>query len=432
MGRLTHRIEPFRALMYDTRICGDLATVVAPPYDLINSTLQAELYARSPYNIVRLELGREPDRYSVAAQTLRQWREQKILIRAGVSGFYLYTQIFDLEGRRLRREGLIARIRLDHPEDGRILPHEKTFAGPKQDRLQLLSATRVNLSSIFGIYRGACAQFEEICRRVEERAPILRVTDSLGIENYIRMIEAPEHIAALQQALADRLIIIADGHHRYETARLYRAQRRAEEHDPPEARPYDYTMITLTSSADPGLTVLPFHRILRRLDPEILHGFAQRAAIWFELERADGLPQLRARLKQLGAGSLGVVFARPAQFCLMRLKGDAPLDEAMSELAAPTRRLDVSILHHIVFKQILGLEESWLKTEGNIEYTPDGEAAAMGAAEQDAGVAAAFLLNPPSLRAIEEVSEAGATMPEKSTYFFPKLLTGLVINPVDD
>ncbi len=431
MSQLTHRIEPFRALIYDARRCGDMAAVVAPPYDLIDSALQAQLYARSPYNIVRLELGLEADRYGAAAQTLRQWREQKILTRAALPGFYLYTQIFGLEGRRMRREGLIARIRLDHPQDGRILPHEKTFAGPKQDRLQLLSATRANVSSIFAVYRGACAQFEEIRQRLEKRAPLLRVVDRLGIENYIRMIDAREQIAALQGALADRPIFIADGHHRYETARLYRAQRRAEENNPPLPHPYDYTMITLTSSADPGLAVLSFHRILRRLDPVILRGFAQRAAPWFELERTGGPAQLRTRLTQGGAHTIAAAFEEPVGFYLMRLKDDAPLDNAMAELPPPTRKLDVSILHQVVFKQVLGLEEAWLKTEGNIAYTHEAESA-LNAVAQAAGGTAAFLLNPPLLREIEEVSEAGATMPEKSTYFFPKLLTGLVLNPLDD
>jgi uncharacterized protein (DUF1015 family) len=431
MDELTHRIEPFRALMYDARRCGDMATVVAPPYDLIDSTAQAQLYSRSPYNVVRLELGREPDRYGAAAQTLRQWREQKILTLAAVPAFYLYTQVFELEGRQLRRNGLIARIRLDHPQDGRILPHEKTFAGPKADRLRLLAATHANTSSIFGVYRGACAQFEEIRERLERRAPFLRVLDHLGVENCIRMIDAPQDIAALQRALADRPVFIADGHHRYETARLYRDQRRAEENNPAGLRPYDYTMITLTSSADPGLKVLSFHRVLRRLDPRALSGFEQRAAVWFELERANGPAELSARLKQGGTHTIAAAFGAPLGFYILRLKDRAPLDDVMGELAASVRTLDVSILHHVVFKQILGLDESWLRTEGNIEYTPDAHIA-LSATAQAADGAAVFLLNPPSLREIEEVSEAGAAMPEKSTYFFPKLLTGLVINSLDD
>jgi uncharacterized protein (DUF1015 family) len=431
MSELSHRIEPFRALMYDTRRCGGLRSVVAPPYDLIDRELQEQLYARSPYNVVRVELNRETEPYSAAAKTLRQWREEKVMTLAAVPAFYLYTQVFDLGGRRLRRHGLIARIRVDHPQDGRILPHEKTFAGPKADRLQLLTATRANTSSIFAIYSGACAEFDEICRGLESSAPLLYVADHLGVENYIRMIDEAKQIASVQHALADRPFFIADGHHRYETARLYRERRRAEENNPSTPRPYDYTMITLTSSDDPGLAVLSFHRVLRHLKSEVLGDFAQRAARWFNVERVGTRDELRARLKQAGARTIAAVLGKPAQFFLVRPKSTEQLDQAMYELPAPTRSLDVSILHHLVLKQVLGLDEAWLKTEGNIEYTPDADVA-LSAAVEDDGADAVFLLNPPSLREIEEVSKAGATMPEKSTYFYPKLLTGLVINPVED
>jgi len=430
MNKLSRRLEPFRALMYDPQRCGGLATVVCPPYDLIDTQLQQRLYQRSPFNIIRLELGRACDRYREASQTLRQWLEQGILRKTPKPAFYLYTQRFELDGRHLVRNGLIARIRLDYPGDAPILPHEKTFAGPKQDRLRLLEETRVNLSSIFGIFRGRSVELDEVVAKLSAKPPALAVTDDSGIENEIRLVEQADDIAAIQRSLEDRLILIADGHHRFETARAYRKQRRASENDPQALMPYDYTMITLTSSDDPGLVVKSFHRVVRRLVGSTDNDFAQRAEQWFELEHVTEDAQLEKRLAELEPGTIGAVLrARPGLY-LMRLKSAVDLNELMADVPRPTRTLGVTILHQLILKRVLGFSDSELATEGTIEYTPDTTVALQ--AVRKAGAAAAFFLPTVTIGDIEKVSEAGATMPEKSTYFFPKLVTGLVMNPLDE
>ncbi|MGB6553478.1 MAG: DUF1015 domain-containing protein, partial [Candidatus Binataceae bacterium] len=212
------RIEPLRALLYDRAIAGEPAAVVAPPYDLIGSARQNELYERSRYNIVRLEFGRDADRYAAAAATLREWLAAGVLRRLERPAIFHYTQRFSIDGRSLVRTGLIARIRLEPFGAGRILPHEKTFPAAKEDRLKLLTAIRTNTSSIFGLYSGQHPELDHLRTEVAARAPLIELTDDLAIRNELRVIDAPAEIAAIQRALATPRVLIADGHHRYETA----------------------------------------------------------------------------------------------------------------------------------------------------------------------------------------------------------------------
>jgi uncharacterized protein (DUF1015 family) len=266
MAHPSKRIEPFRALLYDQERVKNLREVVAPPYDLIGADRQNELYNRSPYNIVRLELGREADRYTASAATLAEWRAAGILRVATRPAIYLYTQKFEVGGRQLRRDGFVVRERLEDFRPGRILPHEKTFPAAKADRLKLLTALATNVSSIFGLYAGKHLELEALIERTATRAPLAEVIDDLGMENQLRAIEAPEEIAIVQNALESSLILIADGHHRYETALNYRALRRTAEGDPVAPQAYDYTMMTLVGCDSPGLVILPTHRVVKHLD----------------------------------------------------------------------------------------------------------------------------------------------------------------------
>src|SRR5271155_6081131 len=186
---MTHRVEPFAGLLYDPERVGVLSNVVAPPYDLIDKARQDALYARSLYNIVRLELNRDPDRYASAARTLGEWRKQQVLELAPRPAIYSYSQFFEVEGRRLRRDGFIVRIRLEEFNAGRILPHERTFPAAKQDRLELLSALDTNVSSVFGLYAGAHPMLARLTAELTAREPALEVTDDLGIRNQLRQIE---------------------------------------------------------------------------------------------------------------------------------------------------------------------------------------------------------------------------------------------------
>ena len=434
---MKHRIEPFAGLLYDGTRAGVMSHVVAPPYDLIDKPRQDALYTRSLYNVVRLELNRDPDRYASAARTLGEWLEAGVLRRAPRPAIYLYSQFFEIEGRLLRRDGFIVRIRLEEFSAGRILPHERTFPAAKQDRLELLTALNTNVSSVFGLYAGAHPALARITAELAAREPALEVTDDLGIRNQLRPIEDEVAIATIQQELESPRIFIADGHHRYETALEYRRRRRAVGAaaalgDPTGARACDYTMMTLVACDDPGLVILPTYRVARRLAPDRIASFDMRAAALFAVEEFANPDAMRAALAKAGQGAIAVALGgeRGAKLRLLRLKDPRSMADAMPGAPQAVQRLDVSVLHALVLEPIFGITPDQVKAGGLIEYTID----ALGALGSvgPGSASGAFLMNPPTISDVEAVSDAGAVMPEKSTYFYPKLLTGLVLNPLDD
>jgi uncharacterized protein (DUF1015 family) len=430
MSSNLERIAPFRALTFNSARTGPLKEIVAPPYDLIDKSRQDELYERSPYNVVRLELNRDADPYAAAAATLAEWIDAKVVAPVPRPAIYFYTQTFQVEGRQLVRSGLIARIRLDEFKDGRILPHERTFPKAKEDRLRLLTATHTNVSPIFGLYPSGNASLESLLAKVAARAPMIEVTDDLGILNQVRAIDDADEIAIVQRSLADARVLIADGHHRYETALEYRRRRRAEEGNPAGVRGYDYVMMTLVAFNDPGLVILPTHRLVRHLPDAAIASFDTLASEIFELIEVASVDAMRAAIVQDSHGTIGVSMKGRRKLLVLRLKNrDAPAN-AMPDVPGAVRELDVSILHTLVFERIFGIKPDEVRKGGNIEYTIDADKAV---AEVQVGSAdGAFIMAPPTVNDVERVCSAGATMPEKSTYFFPKLLTGLVMNPLDD
>ncbi len=429
MSGLGKRIEPFRALIYNRQVAGEPAQLVAPPYDLIGAARQNQLYERSPYNVVRLELAREADRYGAAEKTLAAWIAARVVERSARPAIFQYTQTFDVEGRLLHRIGFIARVRLEEFDRGRILPHEKTFPAAKEDRLRLLTALRINTSSIFGLYSGVHPEIDRLREQVSAREPLIDLVDDLGIRNELRPIEAAGEIAVIQRALESPRILIADGHHRYETALNYRRARRRE-NAASELEPYDYTMMTLVACDDPGLVILPTHRVVKSLPADAIASFTHRAREVFEVVEIAHRDEFRARLNDSGAGAIGVTLKDSANYFILRLRDAAAMKAAMPDAPDEVRRLDVSILHALVFDRIFGLRADEIRKGGNIEYTIEIGGALGTVAEGHAD--GAFLMNPPSIRDVERVSDAGATMPEKSTYFYPKLITGLVMNPLFD
>ncbi len=429
MTRLTHRIEPFRALVYNQQRVGNLRDVIAPPYDLIGADRQDELYDRSPYNIVRLELAREADRYAASAATLAKWRADDVLRLTPRPAIYLYTQLFEAGGRKFRREGLVTRVHLESFSHGRILPHEKTFPAAKADRLKLLTALNTNVSSIFGLYAGTHAELDALIANASTHPPFAEVVDDLGIGNQLRAIEAPEEIALVQNALGSSLILIADGHHRYETALNFRELRRAAEADKGAPHAYDYTMMTLVGRDSAGLVILPTHRVVKHLEAAALTSFEDRAREVFEVEAFEDRDRMRAELTRRGRGTLGVALRGARTTWLLKLRDRRALEAALPQTPSVVRELDVTILHALVFDRIFGVKPEAVKAGGNLEYTIEGngalDAVSAGRAE------GTFLMNPPSVEDVQRVSDSGATMPEKSTYFYPKLITGLFMNLLD-
>src|SRR6266481_2789802 len=310
MSETGKRIEPFSALLYNREVAGEPARVVAPPYDLIGAARQNQLYERSPYNIVRLELGREPDRYAVAEKTLADWLGARVLVRAPRPAIYQYTQSFDVEGRLLHRTGFIARVRLEEFSSRRIVPHERTFPAAKEDRLSLLTALQMNTSSIFALYSSAHPELDRLRERVAVREPLIDLVDDLGIRNELRVIDAPEEIRIIQRELESPRLLIADGHHRYETALNYRRARR-HENASSEPEPYDYTMKTL--------------------DREAIAAFPERAREIFKVEEIAHRDEFRARLERAGSGAIGVTLRNSPTYFILRLRSRTALKVAMPD-----------------------------------------------------------------------------------------------------
>ena len=394
-------ISPLRAVRYDTARSGGLRDVIAPPYDVISADEQAALYDRSPYNVVRLILARETPRAEAAARALAAWVGQGVLARDAGPALYLYRQTFHVAGLGERtREGVLCRLQLERFESGLVRPHERTFPGPKADRLALLRATGAYLSPIFGLYAGAGASLRDVFAAVARTPPLEDVRESGGEVHRVWRIAEPATIEAIVRTLAPESILIADGHHRYETALTHR-----DEGGPAHVLAY------LADMHDAGLVILPTHRLVPGPLPLAPAALADRLGEGFVVEPR---PLERPR----GAGEIDCILADRQ----LRLRPRPGLVAALERLPAPLRSLDVTLFQRGILEPILGLE-----THG-LTFTHD-DAEAVAAVPGRA--AAAFLVNPPSIEAVRAVCLAGEVMPEKSTYFYPKLADGLVFDLFD-
>lgn len=423
-------LRPFRALHYDPAAVGDLAAVIAPPYDVIDAAELDRLYDRSRYNVVRIDLNRSADRYAAAAAEFDAWLASGVLVRDTEACLYYYVQDFVLpEGGTRQRSGLMAAVRLEPFESGNIRPHERTFSRAKEDRLKLTIACRANLSSIFGVYPGHAGALAP-AREAAEVAPAwIDVRDDRGGRHRVWRVADRSRIERMRAALGDATILIADGHHRYETSLAYRERRRAEGDTDSEA-PHNYVLMYLASMEDPGLVVLPTHRLWRSAPGDVPPDWLARLAEHFDIEdfepSAAGEAALLARLeREPGVGCFGLRSADPERCCLLRLRDERRLDEALPAVHPVVRRLDVEVLDALVLKRLLGVGAS----EAGIAYTHDQREAL--AAPRSGAARAAFLLRPPRMSEVEAVCSAGELMPQKSTYFYPKLQTGLVFHSLD-
>jgi uncharacterized protein (DUF1015 family) len=428
-------VRPFRALRYDPAVVGSIASVVAPPYDVIGAEEQNRLYESSPYNAVRLDLSRDRDRYGAASRSFAEWRERGVLVRDPDPVFYLYAQRHRLKGgEEHERFGFFARLRLEEFASGKVLPHEKTLASPKADRLALQRACRANLSSIFGLYSSPGFSLAALAARTLRTPPWADFEDAAGVRHRLwRLVDADVQ-ESLRRQLESRTVYIADGHHRYETALRYRDERRAETGHRAGSEPFDYVLAFLVNMDEPGLVVLPTHRLLRELPIEATE-LVERAGRYFRVEevaRAAGAQGLVERMKAApGERRIGVVLRGERHFfVLVAREGE---NDARLSGSTALRRLDVTLLHGLVLEgetSILGLDAHREAEAGRWSYTKDETEAVRRVEEGE--MAAAFLLNATRVDEVRAVSEAGETMPEKSTYFHPKILTGLVFHPLED
>ena len=428
-------IRPFRGVRYEMTSVGDLSAVVAPPYDVIDSALQTQLYDASPYNIVRLELNREEaddtptsNRYTRAARHLKEWTRDRILRADSLPSYYLCHQTFEVDGVHHTRKGFLARVRLERFGEGIIYPHEQTLSGPKADRLALFNATRYNLSPVFGLYPDTDG---EVIRRAEaglrDRTP-QEVTDHLGVVNRLWEVHDLPTQTALQGLMAGRPVFIADGHHRYETGVKFRDELAASGELTGPDDPAHFCMMMLVGMSDPGLIIQPTHRLVSGLSGLTMPELVAALDADFELSPAGSGPVgTREAWELIDAGgeqdTLGFGTRADGEWIRARLRSPARLEELAPDHSDEWRALGVSILHVLVLNHLL-------KRRGEPRCQYVHSLAEVDAALEGAQCDLACLVPRAAMGDVEAIASNLEKMPPKSTYFYPKLLSGLVLNPL--
>jgi uncharacterized protein (DUF1015 family) len=414
-------VQPLRALHYDQAVAGPLQDLVAPPYDVIDPPARAALQARSAHNVVAIDLPEAPDGgdpYAAAAETLRGWIAEGVVVRDPQPAIWALVQDYTApDGRRLTRRGLLARVRVEDYGPGRIRPHERTHPGPKEDRLRLTRATQANLSPIFALYGDrAGAAWGAVAEHVGGE-PWGEATDDDGTVHRLHRVIDPDAHAAVHAALADAELLIADGHHRYETARVY-AEEIGGEGD------HRYVLMCLVALEDEGLTVFPTHRLVRGTTPKTQEALAVVAREHFQIEPCS-MEEI-APPESDGPLVMGYIDAHFRKPYRLTLKSQAIADEALAGMPEPYRRLDTAVLEALLLTGPLELTEHDIAELNGFGYARSASDGIdlVTSGEYDL----AFFLRPTPVSQVREVAAAGVSMPPKSTYFFPKVITGMLFN----
>lgn len=430
-------VQPFRALRYNLGHVGSLSDVIAPPYDVIDPDLQERLYKRHPANVIRLELNREEpgddernNRYTRAARFLRHWQAEGVLQRESDPAVYVYHQLFDYCGKRLTRRGFMAQVRLERFGEGRIYPHEETMSGPKQDRLLLTRACRANLSQIFGLYPDEKNEAQELLEKEIAGQPPVEATDHLGVLHRMWAVTDPQVISRLAALMGPKPTFIADGHHRYETACNYRDELSAA--GPLDAsHPASFVLMMCVGMSDPGTVVLPTHRLFPGLPNLDSSGLADKLRPWFETrvagEGSDLAESIWREIESEGdQGTLGLYTRSDERWTVAKItpRGKERIASVAADHSGDWQELGVALLHRLVIENLLDGK--------NLPKPTYVHLASEVAYELEIGdYPLAALVMPATVDHIQSISEHMERMPAKSTYFFPKLICGLVIRPLD-
>jgi uncharacterized protein (DUF1015 family) len=441
-------IAPLKPLRYDlSKAKGGLGSLVAPPYDVISPEQRTELAAQDPHNVVRLILpeGEGDTKYGHAAELFGQWRKEGVLVRDEEAAFYRYDQTFRAPGQPasappIRRRGFLALVRLAPFADRIVLPHERTLSGPKEDRLKLFRSTRTNLSPGFMLYRDAK---NELAGPLETAEVLTEFTTSHGTHHALAKVKNRDAMRAIVEGVARSALLIADGHHRYETAVRYSYEAAAaageKEVDPASRGEHRYFMTFLVNGDDPDLVVFPTHRHVHSLTSFSFDEMTRLAKDTFVVEPLEtGAPaaKILERLKEAGKrGANGTAIAAAAadgRVALLTLRGDVNLDAhpTLGQKPAVLRRTDVAVLHSGILESVLGITPEAQAAKTNLWYPQDAEAT-LKELRVDKRGQALFLMNATPVAQVREVAEAGEVMPQKSTFFYPKVATGLAIHTLE-
>lgn len=434
-------IEAFRALRYDpTRV--SIPKVVTQPYDKITPQMQDGYYSCSPHNLVRVILGKEhggdhsaENRYTRAAQSFRDWRQQGIFLQDAQPSLYLYVQRFTPPGgtAELERRGFIALGRIEDYSDGVIFRHEQTLAKPKADRLELLRATRAHFGQLFMLYADPAGEIDGLLAsapKADFETPDLDAKDEYGVSHRVWKISDPSVVNLVRSKMQDKKLVIADGHHRYETALNYRNERRAAaagNSSQSPVSPHELVMMTLVNMDSPGLVILPTHRVVHGLPSFSATALREGASAYFSVDEVDAsVDAARAKVILREAGRMGTaLLAVTADRVFLLDRAKLVAKEVFAGWSLRQQALDVVQLHKLLLEGVLKISEEAVREQKNVRYIRDlGEAMA----EVRSGAAdVAFLMNPARMAQVRDIAFAGEVMPQKSTDFYPKLLTGLTI-----
>jgi len=428
-------IIPLRGIRYNEKKSGNIKDLITPPYDVIDRDAQEGYYNRSPYNIIRLEYGKQSsadceteNRYTRAAEYFRRWQNDEVLQQEEEPAIYLYRQRFTVAGREMERTGIICGVKLEPYEKGVVLPHEETMPGHKADRLALMRACGANFSPIFGLYSDPERTIDRLLEQViGDRTPDIDFVDEWKQGHRLWVVKEPGVLNQVRELMEPLRIFIADGHHRYETALNYARENAAAGH----------VMMTLVNLYDPGLIILPTHRLIvsTAMEPdELLAALRQD----FLVEKVSGrgvggvLAYMaeQAGLNSAGGAKSGWVFGfytGAGNFYVLQLKDESIIAQKMPPERSPAwRRLDVSVLQKLILENIMSLGKDALAGGEAVRYTRDAGEAVNAVERGECRVS--FLMNPTRIAEVTTVAENGEKMPQKSTFFYPKLITGLVIN----
>ena len=412
-------IQPIEALVYNTDKV-EIKDVIAPPYDVIDEKYQDDLYKRSKYNIVRLILNKGDNKYEDAKNDFDNWKDKEILIKTKKpSIFYLIQQYKNEKGKLIERKGFIARNKIEDFSTKKVLPHEYTMGGPKQDRLNLVSATKAFFSQIFMVYRDDKQIIEkEILPKYLAKTPFIDVCDDLNVRNIVYIIDDESDIKLIQKTLEDKTLLIADGHHRYETSMNYSKLHKENE----KAK---YVMSYFTNAKDENLVIYPTHRVIEKsIEPDKIIDAVKK---YYDIDKYNSKEEFLEKIEQENKKQIttGLILKNSNDFYVLKLKeGIKETIQAPKEL----QNIDLVALHELILKKELDFSQDELMAQKGIKYEKR-ESIAFDAINK--GASAVFIMAYPKMDDILNVSNAGLRMPQKSTYFYPKLLSGLVINPLD-
>ena len=421
--------------------------LLAPPYDVITEEEQEAYYQADPYNVIRLILGKKKtgdsdwdNRYTRSADYLRRWESDDVLVCAEYPSMYITAMTYDPgdgSGKRVRW-GLIVLVRIEEDGSGVILPHERTFSAHRDDRLKLIRACNTQLSQIFGLYEDSGNRIFNYFKKIIHIPPMISFDFNDGSTHNMWVVEDESIFRKVAEVLVDKSIFIADGHHRYETSRNYRNIMRARHGTRPENRSYEYVMMYLTNMNDVGLTILPSHRLIKRYPGFRIDPFLEKLNRWFEItvlpfSHSDGRPQCRdlnPLIEEKGHTTSAIGFhLHGHEKCYLFSLKPGVRDEMGDDLHTSLKKLDVLVLSRLIFQKSLGFSKEDLDNDEIFHYHSDMAKAISLVDAKD--FLMAFFLNPTRIDHVKEVASNALIMPRKSTYFYPKILTGLVFNKID-